>query len=112
MASHMSLTFNEIYTIFNTEGGVTSATPTPEGLRKKERRCLEFTMKIFESSDRAKIIHIFPAPISDGFSSEVPIFHVFYIYSIESFMILTASRKPAILPAFWRKNHQILEIAK
>jgi hypothetical protein len=61
----MPLTFNEIHTISNTKGGVTSATPTSERLKKIERRCSEFTMKIFESSPRAKITHIFPAPIGD-----------------------------------------------
>jgi hypothetical protein len=45
----MSLTFKEIPTIFNIEGGVTSATPTSERLDKKvKRRYSEFTMRIFE----------------------------------------------------------------
>jgi hypothetical protein len=35
----------------------------------------------------------FQLPLVMGFSSEVPICQVFYIYSIKSFVILTALRK-------------------
>jgi hypothetical protein len=90
----MSLTFNKIHTISNTEGRVASATPTSERLRKKLKEGAQNSpWKYLNSPTEQRSLISFQPLLVMCFSNEVSIFQVFYIYSIESFVILTVSRK-------------------
>jgi hypothetical protein len=111
--SHMALTFNEIHTISNTEGGVTSTTPTSERLRKNLKKVLRIhhgNIWIVRPSKN----HSYLSSSYWWYASPAKCRFFKYFTYIQSNLswFSQPQEKTAILPPFWRENHQILEITK